>query len=182
MHKIRHEIDGQYREHSFPAHFKLAMAGTVRRVHAGLPAGSLDPFKALMSQLEPPLLLLYVLHMPRGEAEPGRYESEETSQAEVIRLVDRFAGFLCSDSRFDLWVYSPSERATIVLDRHHQLFAYGPLDRFSSALRALGYEEGEVAVPFPHMHQYMPEFDSDAKAFLGALAWSRSDLQPEDED
>ena len=146
MHKLLHEIDGKFQEHSFPARFIETVAGTVPRVHAGLPAGGLEPFEALVSQMEAPLLLLYVLHTPRGEAAAGRYQSEEISYGEFTSLVRRFTAFLCSDSRFDLWVYSPSERATVVLDRHNQLFAYGPLDRCSRTLRGLGYEEGEIAV------------------------------------
>ncbi|MDP9123895.1 MAG: hypothetical protein M3N82_04750 [Pseudomonadota bacterium] len=181
MHKLFYEVEGRYREHSFPALFSESTAGMVPRVHAGLPAGGLEPFEVLVSQLEAPLLLLYVLHTARGEAPSGRYQSQEISHYEFTSLVGRFTAFLCSDSRFDLWVYSPSERATVVLDRHNQLFAYGPLARFSSALRGIGYEQGDIAVDFPHVHQYMPEFDGDSKDLLSSLAWSRTDLRPEDE-
>ena len=61
------------------------------------------------------------------------------------------------------------------------MFAYGPLSRYADALRAIGYEHGEIAVDFPHVHQYMPEFDADAKELLASLAWTRSDLRTEDE-
>jgi len=181
MHKLLYEVDGRLREHSFPAHFSESIAGTVARIHAGLPAGGLEPFEILVSQLEAPLLLLYVLHTPRGEAPAGRYQSPEMSHHAFTSLVRRFSAFLCSDSRFDLWVYSPSARATVVLDRHNQLFAYGPLERFSSALRGIGYEQGEIAVDFPHIHQYLPAFDGDSKELLSSMAWSRTDLRPEDE-
>jgi hypothetical protein len=181
MHKLLYEVGGTYREHSFPAHFREEIAGTVPRIHAGLPAGGLEPFELLVSQIEAPLLLLYVLHTPRGEASSGRYQSEEISHREFTLLVRRFAAFLCSDSRFDLWVHSPSEGATVVLDRHNQLFAYGPLERLSNALRGIGYEQGDITVDFPHIHQYMPEFDGDSKELLSTIAWSRTDLRPEDE-
>lgn len=181
MHKLLHEVDGRFTPHSFPAVFHESVAGSMRRIHAGQPAGGLEAFEALVAQLEAPLLLLYVLHTPRGEAPPGRYQSEEISHGQFVALARRFAAFLGSDSRFDLWVHSPSAHATVVLDRHNQLFAYGPLSRFATALRALGYEQGEVAVDFPHVHQYLPEFDADAAALLASLAWSRSDLRPEDE-
>ncbi|KRB12429.1 hypothetical protein [Rhizobacter sp. Root16D2] len=181
MHKLLYEVEGRYREHSFPAVFNESTAGTIPRVQAGLPAGGLEPFQVLVSQLEAPLLLLHVLHTPRGEALAGRHQSREISHLEFTDLVGRFTAFLCSDSRFDLWVYSPSERATVVLDRHNQLFAYGPLARFLSALRSIGYEQGEIDVDFPHVHQYMPEFDGDSIELLSTLDWSRTDLRPEDE-
>lgn len=89
--------------------------------------------------------MLYVLHTPRGEASAGRYQSPAMSRREFTSLVERFEAFLCSDSRFDLWVHSPSEHATVVLDRHNQLFAYGPLDRFTDVLLGFGYEQGEMS-------------------------------------
>lgn len=181
MHKLFYEVEGRYQEHSFPARFSTSTAGTVPRVHAGLPAGGLEPFEVLVSHLDAPLLLLYVLHTPRGEAPSGRYQSQEVSHREFTSLIERFSAFLLSDSRFDLWVHSPTEQATVVLDRHNQLFAYGPLDRFSDALRGIGYEQGDIAVDFPHIHQYRPEFDGDAKELLSSLAWRRTDLRPEDE-
>lgn len=181
MNKLFYEVDGKYREHSFPAVFSESTAGGVTRIHAGLPAGSLTAFEALVAQLEAPLLLLYVLHTPRCEALAGRYQSEEISREQFVSLAHRFTAFFCSDSRFDLWVYSPSERATVVLDRHNQMFAYGPLGRYAGALRAIGYEPGEICVDFPHIHQYMPEFDADAKELLASLAWTHSELRPEDE-
>lgn len=181
MHKLMYEVEGRYRAHSFPAVFNESSAGAVRRIHAGLPAGGLEPFEMLVSVLEAPLLLLYVLHTPRREALPGRYQSQEISHAAFTSLVERFTAFLCSDSRFDLWVHSPSGQATVVLDRHNQLFAYGPMERFSAALRGIGYERGEIAVDFPHIHQYMPEFDRDSEELLSSLDWSRTELRPEDE-
>lgn len=125
--------------------------------------------------------MLYVLHTPRGEAKSGRYQSPAVSHREFTSLVDRFAAFLCSDSRFDLWVHSPSDQATVVLDRHNQLFAYGPLGRFEDVLLGIGYEHGDIAVDFPHIHKYMPAFDKDSEALLSWLTWSRTDLRPEDE-
>ena len=181
MHKLLYEVAGEYREHSFPAVFNVSTAGTVPRVHAGLPAGGLEAFEVLTSQLEAPLVILYVLHTPRGEAPAGRYQSRDFSHFELKSLLGRFTAFLCSDSRFDLWVYSPSERATVVLDRHNQLFAYGPIDRFSSALRSIGYEQGAISVDFPHIHQFMPEFDRHSEELLSTLDWIRTDLRPEDE-
>ena len=47
-----------------------------------------------------------------------------------------FGRFLCEDSRHDLWVRSHDDDATIVLDRHNVIYAYGPLDAFEAALKS----------------------------------------------
>jgi hypothetical protein len=44
------------------------------RVHTGLPFCGWGPFEVLVSQLEAPFLLLYVLHTLRGEARAARYQ------------------------------------------------------------------------------------------------------------
>ena len=38
------------------------------------PGGDAAVFLALIGRVEPPYKVLYVLHTPRGEGEPGRYE------------------------------------------------------------------------------------------------------------
>lgn len=92
-----------------------------------------------------------------------------------------FGTYLSSDARFDLWLHSPSENATIVWDRHNQLFAYGPLHRFATELRSLGFAEGQSAVPVPHQHHYRSENDTKATDLISWCSWWRSPLRPEDE-
>jgi hypothetical protein len=52
MYKLLCEVDGKYREHSFPAVFNQSVAGGVARIHAGLPAGGLESFESLVAQIE----------------------------------------------------------------------------------------------------------------------------------
>ena len=182
MYKLGRLQADRWVEHSYPPVYKLpeSTEGSQRLV-AGVPGGDPEVFLRLASCLEPPYFLLYVLHTPRGEGEPGRYQSPELSLGELNRFVSEFKSFLAQDARFDLWVHSPSERATVVWDRHNQIFAYGPLDRFESELRLLGFSPGVPEVPVPHEHHYRAELDSLAQKVLKALKWSHSPLQPEDE-
>ena len=154
---------------------------TQKRLIAGVPNGDPAVFTALVECLEPPLILLYVLHTPRSDAPAGRYQSPELSLAEVKAFLRRFADYLAGDSRFDLWAHSISDNATIVWDRHNRLFGYGPLERLSFQLTALGFGPGIPKVPVPHQHHYHPEFDSQAADLLSAFDWSHSPLRPEDE-
>ncbi len=151
------------------------------RILAGIPSGDPQVFSRLLGCLEPPFHLLYVLHTPRGEGEPGRYQSPLLGTPQVLEFLDTFRDFLAGDSRFELWAHSPSSDGTIVWDRHNRLHAYGPLARYRQELLALGYAHGPINLPDPHEHYYRSEFDPAARGILEAFDWRRSPLQPEDE-
>jgi hypothetical protein len=181
MHKLSHLVNAEWLEHSFPPLFEISDAGDTQRLVAGSPSGQSEPFERLALCLEPPYYLLYVLHTPRGEGEPGRYQSAEISPKEFLEFMSRFGSYLANDARFDLWLHSPSENATVVWDRHNQLFAYGPLARFASELRALGFSEGGLPPLGAHQHHYRSECDDKATELLSFTTWRRSALRPEDD-
>lgn len=182
MYKLGHLVNNIWTEHSHPAVFTLPEdEKELQCIVAGAPQGDPEIFRRLVCTLEPPYILLYVLHTPRGEAAPGRYQSPELSEQRFQNFIAEFGTLLSGDSRFDIWAYSPSERATIVWDRHNQIFAYGPLSRFETELHALGYSQGSVTVPVPHEDCYHSELDEIAKEVLDAFEWSYSPLRPEDE-
>ena len=96
-------------------------------------------------------------------------------------LSSRFSDFLAADGRFDLWVHSATDHATLVWDRHDQLFGYGPVDLFVSRFREVGFVAGRVEVPGQHEHHYRAEMDVHAADLLAAFDWRHSPLRPEDE-
>lgn len=173
--KLGHQVDAEWVEHR---HLPVYEVGD--RVLAGLPGGEAKVFTQLVACLEAPYLLLYVLHTPRGEAAPGRYQSPALSHEAFVDFVSRFSAFFKADARFDLWAHSPAERATVVWDRHNQLFAYGPTNRFVQCLDALDFRPGKVEIP-AHAHYYRAECDDMARQLMSALEWIHSPLQPEDE-
>lgn len=181
MHKVSHLVDGNWVENSSEPVFALKFVGGVDRLVASVPAGTSEPFERLVLCMEAPYLLLYVLHTPRGEGEPGRYQCPELSTDEFRSFMKRFGKFLSSDARFDLWAYSPRERSTVVWDRHNELFCYGPIERFTSELLSVGFQAGDLAGSVPHQHHYRPEFDMDATELLERFPWSYSPLREEDE-
>jgi hypothetical protein len=152
-----------------------------QRLVSGVPAGDAGILLALMKEIEAPLFMLYVLHTPRGEAAPGRYQSPAVSAEEARNIVTQFGGFLGADARFDFWVHSPSSKATLVWDRHNQMYCYGPLEKFESALCAMNFAEQALPDMGPHIHHYRSDFDSQAKEILQVVQWSYSPLRPEDE-
>jgi hypothetical protein len=182
MHKLSILRGDVEQEHSYPAVFRIETTrnGT-ERIVVGVPGGDPVVFERLGRCLEGPYWLLFVLHTPRGEGEPGRYQSPEIEPERFNAFLARYGAFLSGDGRHDFWLRSPSSEATIVWDRHNLIYAYGPLDDYISALRGLGFSEAEVSIPFPHAHNYRPEFDSDAKTLLLEFEWTRTPLKPEDE-
>lgn len=179
MYKLSHLVDGKWTAHSYKPVFEIAADGS--RVVSVSPDGNTAPFERLVQCLAAPYFLLYVLHTPRGEGEAGRYQSPQLSSEQLLSFIEKFRGYLASDARFDIWAYSQTERATVVWDRHNQVFGYGPAERFATELRALGFYEGTSQVPLPHQHHYHAECDSQAGALLSELEWVYSPLRPEDE-
>lgn len=181
MHKLSYALADSWAPFSHRPVYSMSSADSSARLVAGVPAGDSLPFATLVASLAPPYLLLYVLHTPRGEGAEGRYQSPAISLQEFQDFMGRFGAFLSADARFDIWAYSMEDKATIVWDRHNQIFAYGPIGQYVERLNALGFAAGDPSIPFPHRHHYRQEFDEDAKALLGSLPWSHSMLRPEDE-
>lgn len=179
MFKMGCIVAGEWAEHSHPPVFSIQSSGT--KLVSTAPGGDPLIFERLAACLAPPCFLLYILHTPRGEGEPGRYQSGELSRTEVADFLEQFSQFLKQDSRFDLWLHSPEDAATVVWDRHNLIHAYGPVETFAGVLRSLGFEKGEPEVPAPHEHHYHRALDVDAGAILASLDWNRTPLQPEDE-
>lgn len=177
MHKLSALREGEWIEHSHAPTFVREND----RVVAAVPHGDVEIFSRLLTSLEPPYFLLYVLHTPRGEGRAGRYQSPALVASQLHDFIDRFGEFLSRDSRFDLWGHSPSDEATVVWERHDLLYAYGPIEEYVRALHALGFSAGAPSIPVPHAHNYRPELDDRARDLLSVWKWSWSELRAEDE-
>ena len=137
MHRLGKDIDGESVAHSHLARFELIATGSTPRILGAVPNSDPSVLGALADCMAAPFHLLYVLHTSRGEGELGRYQSPEISRQQLDDFLIKFAPFLSQDGRFDLWLYSPAAAATVVWDRHDQLFAYGPVDCFARRLTGL---------------------------------------------
>ncbi len=176
MYRLGHKVDDEWVPHIHRAVFDVG-----ERIVAGVPYGDPGVLGGLIESLTPPFHLLYVLHAPRGEAEPGRYQSPSLTLGQVRSFLADFAPYFSADGRFDLWAYSPADDATVIWDRHNLLYGYGPLQRLAFTLASMRYMRGKPEVPEPHEHYYRPEFDAAAHGVLAAFDWTVSPLQPEDD-
>jgi hypothetical protein len=182
MHKLAHQSGEVWLPHSYaPIFASETTSAETERLVATVPGGDVSILLKLIECLTPPFFVLYVLHTPRGEGNPGRYQSPSLDLGELRTFLSRFAHFFAGDARFDLWVHSPSVNGTIVWDRHNLIYGYGPLGCFYQALRSIGFSEGSPAIPGPHMHHYRQELDVEAAAILSVFSWLYSPLHSEDE-
>lgn len=180
--KVSERADGLWVDRCSSAVFQReAVTGGRERLRVGVPYGGGRMIRDLISTLTPPLQMLYVLHTPRGEGDPGRYQSPRLSCPELAGFLSRFAAFLEADARFDLWVRSASSDDLVVWDRHNDVYVYGALDSLAERLRGLGFKEGAPPTLGVHAHHYRSQFDGDAAEVLKSFAWTQTALHPEDE-
>ncbi|MES1180009.1 MAG: hypothetical protein ABUL43_02315 [Hyphomicrobium sp.] len=182
--KVTLSVDGAERGYAASLIFQTqVMSSGKQRILLSVPPEMPELFSRLVDRLQPPLYVLYVLHTPRGEGEPGRYQSTELSGDEVRSFLSRFSAYFAEDARHDIWVYSPATKRSIIWDRHNELFAEGePFADIVAELNVLGFKEGIVdrIASHDHIHHYRPELDADAAAVVGAYDWYRTPLRPED--
>jgi hypothetical protein len=140
--------------------------------------------KKLVACMQEPYLLLYVLVVPRGEGDAGRYQSEFSFTFEQLeKFLDDHSDFFDNDARHNLWIHSASGDGLLVYDRHNVIYAYGPLEQFIAALTSNGLNESkEICFPSPHVHHYHAEFDSESQRILQQETWIMSPLRPTDEN
>lgn len=183
MRKLTLDLGGREVDQSPPATFERRITETGKtRVIAWVPDGQADLLHRLSALLPAPFYVLYVLHTPRGEGEPGRYQSTELCREELDDFLRKYSSYIADDGRHDLWVYSPSSGRTLIWDRHNVLFAEGdPVDDVVGALVERGFQEGSVQSLGAHFHNYRPEYDSDAASLLNEFDWHWTPLRAEDE-
>lgn len=183
MHKLSYQQSGKgWVPHSYAPIFTTeTTSAETQRLVAGVPGGDVSVMLKLIECLTPPFLVLYVLHTPRGEGDPGRYQSPPIEPGELQTFISRFSSYFAGDARFDIWIHSSTAKGTLIWDRHNLIYGYGPIERFNRSLSGIGFSEGKPNVPEPHMHHYRQELDAEATAMLSAFSWQYSPLHPEDE-
>lgn len=139
---------------------------------------------ALLNAIRDPFWVVYVLVVPRGRGEQGRYQSAGTqSKSAVEAFLKQFSSFLEKDGRHNLWIASESGSEMLVYDRHNVIYAYGPLGTFKLILAEIGLKEvPSVRLPSPHSHHYHQSLDTEEDRLLRYWSWSRTPLKQSDEE
>ena len=171
--------------HSYPPRFAIEkLRSTVTRIVIGLGEKQIQLLGELASiLLNAPYHILYVLVVARGGREEGRYQmSTPLDRQGLEAFLLRWRQFLEQDGRHHLWVASPPDPTFLVYDRHNVMYVYGDIERTAAVLRRLGYSEGSVTIPAPHVHHYHAECDTDEKELLSAYEWRRVPLRDGDRE
>jgi hypothetical protein len=180
--KFEAQSGSDWLPHRYPAvFFREATTGAGRLKIAASKNGA-QLMVRLAQILRGPFAVLYVLLVPRGGSEAGRYQSPWLDRDELTEVFDRYADFWEQDGRHHVWLHSATDRATLVYDRHDVIYAYGPLDECAALLEAEGFKEaGELNFPVPHGHCYHREFDPMERELASSPGWEHSPLQDGDE-
>jgi hypothetical protein len=137
----------------------------------------------LLQLMSEPLGILYILVVPRGGSEAGRYQTANpVSKRQAVEFLNSFREYLENDGRHDVWVASMSGSDLLVYDHHNVLYAYGCLLEYENVLLGRGLRKVEhVGFPSPHSHHYHAAFDQDELNLLRYWPWKRSPLHESDE-
>jgi hypothetical protein len=90
----------------------------------------------LLQVMHEPFRILYVLTVPRGGSEAGRYQSANPLlRQEVEEFLVRFGQFLENDGRHHVWVKAVPGLDLLIYDKHNVIYAYGRLAEFEPCCR-----------------------------------------------
>jgi hypothetical protein len=144
----------------------------------------IDLLVRLTEAMSGPLWVLYVLVVPRGNGEPGRYQSSDPQDGEMIRsLLRDFKPFLELDGRHNVWIASESGSERLIYDRHNVIYAYGPASKWRLILSEAGLSEvASIIFPSPHSHHYHQSLDGEEQRMIASRDWRHSPLRASDEE
>lgn len=151
------------------------------RLEVGVSRAQVDLIRDLLSDLEPPYRMLYVLIVPRTTEEAGRYEApEEFTRRDIDAFLDRYGVILEQDGRHAIWLSGAN--GTLVYTPHDIIYAYGPVDEFEKRLKRRDFVVGDVSINVPHSHHYHEHFDPAVKDLLASREWRHFPLTDMDDE
>jgi len=137
----------------------------------------------LMQIMFEPFGILYVLTVPRGGGEAGRYQvANPVAWSEAEGFLSRFEDFFENDGRHHIWVASVGNSDLLVYDKHNVIYAYGELREFERVLLKRGLQKVDsVEFPSPHSHKYNVTYDQAQQEVLRYWEWKKLPLQESDD-
>ena len=169
-------IPNEHRSYEYADIFAVEKTSGPERLVIAPSANHVSILIDLLEVMPEPFGILYVLVVPRGGSEAGRYQTANpVSREQAEKFLKRFREFFEYDGRHDIWVASMSGPDQLVYDRHNVIYAYGPLPEFENLLSGRGLAKVEsVRFPSPHTHNYHAAFDQDGRDVLHHWDWRRS--------
>ena len=179
---VQDEQDTNIKRFSFPNLWNVEKASETERLIIAPASGHIDLIIELSRILPEPFGILYILSVPRGGNDEGRYQSSAPASRSVMEaFLNDFRDFFENDARHHIWIASLPSNAMLVYDKHNVIYAYGELEKFKQILVAKGLMQGDVSFPVPHVHSYNPKFDAEEAKILSYAEWKKFPLAESDE-
>lgn len=179
---IEDEQDLNVKRFSYPNIWSIEQTSETERLIIAPASGQIDLIIELSRILPEPFGILYILSVPRGENDEGRYQSAQpASRAVMETFLNDFRDFFENDARHHVWIASLPSNTMLVYDKHNVIYAYGELAKFKQILLARGLTQGDVSFPVPHVHNYNPKFDTEETRILSYAEWKKFPLAESDE-
>jgi hypothetical protein len=145
-------------------------------------SGHVDLIIELSQILPEPFGILYILVVPRGGNEGGRYENAQpASRSEMEAFLHSFRDFFENDARHHIWIASMPGKAMLVYDNHNVIYAYGEIQKYKQVLVSKGMTQGRVSFPVLHGHFYNQNYDTEETRVLSCMEWKQFPLAKSDE-
>ena len=104
------------------------------------------------------------------------------NRSDVNNFFESYFKFFDEDARHHVWLYSTTDKATLIYDQHNVIYAYGPIDEYQKILDRMGYDKFElIKFPVPHGHRYHLEFDEKEREITASENWIYSPLREGDD-
>ena len=176
-------IPDQERSYQYPNVFAVEKTTGPERLVIAPSSRHVSLLLDLMQMMFEPFGILYVLAVPRGGGEAGRYQvANPLGWNEAEGFLSRFEDFFENDGRHHIRVASVDTSDLLVYDNHNVIYAYGELREFERVLvkRGLGKADS-VEFPLPHTHKYNAAYDQAQRDVLGYWEWKHFPLQEDDD-
>ena len=174
--------DTTVKRFSFPNLWNIEKTSGPERLIIAPASGHIDLIIELSRILPEPFGILYILTVPRGGNDEGRYQSAApASRAVMEAFLNNFRDFFENDARHHVWIASLPSNAMLVYDKHNVIYAYGEIEKFKQILPATGLTQGDVNFPVPHVHNYNPKFDAEETRILSYAEWKKFPLAEGDD-
>ncbi len=160
--------------------YEKQKSGDHQRVLINSPNDAIQHMLNIIKETVSPYMVLYVLATPRV-SESGRYElSSPLNYDELMMMLVEYKEFFETDSRHELWLVSLNGGELLAYDTHDIIYAYNFDNSLEEYLIENFFVNEVIEIPFPHTHNYYPQFDVYEKNLLYDYNWIRSDLKEED--
>lgn len=173
--------EGVYTEYYYQNCWTLEQYSNFERIAVGPKDNQVELMHHIVREFEPPYYILYVLVVSRCDNELGRYQCPYPLDFdEIVSFCKNFKDYFETDGRHHVWIGSVKSNQLVVYDNHNIIYIYGDTQKNQRLLTDLGYKEGLVQMPVPHVHLYNVENDNYEIEIMKYWEWIKFPLGEQD--